>query len=179
MTHEIEIEGCLNVPTKVSLDDVVDEFLAFIESHGWYFGGGFNEFKDSIGAVFDWFKGLHIPTFHIDSYSQHTITLFGQSIGFSLPQISFYAKGGFPDTGEMFIAREAGPEMVGSIGGRTAVANNEQIVESIRQGVFEAVLAANARQGNQQQPVELYLDGKLVADSVSRHQRNSLRARGG
>ncbi len=46
MTHEIEIDGCLNVPTTVSLDDVVDEFLAFIENRGWYFGGGFNEFKD-------------------------------------------------------------------------------------------------------------------------------------
>lgn len=46
MTHEIEIDGCLNVPTDVSLNDVVDEFLAFIDNHGWYFGGGFNEFKD-------------------------------------------------------------------------------------------------------------------------------------
>ena len=46
MTHEIEIDGCLNVPTIVSLNDVVDEFLAFIENRGWYFGGGFNEFKD-------------------------------------------------------------------------------------------------------------------------------------
>ena len=46
MTHEIEIDGCLNVPTTVSLNDVVDEFLAFIENRGWYIGGGFNEFKD-------------------------------------------------------------------------------------------------------------------------------------
>lgn len=46
MTHEIEIDGCLNVPTTVSLNDVVDEFLAFIENRGWYFGGDFNEFKD-------------------------------------------------------------------------------------------------------------------------------------
>ena len=139
----------------------------------------FNELKEAIGAVFDWMKGLHVPTFHIDTYTQHSISMFGKTISFSLPQISFYAKGGFPATGELFVAREAGPEMVGSIGGRTAVANNGQIVESIRQGVFEAVLAANARQNNQQQPVELYLDGKLVADSISRHQRNSLRARGG
>lgn len=46
MTHEIEMDGCLNVPTTVSLNDVVDEFLAFIENHGWYFGGSFNELKD-------------------------------------------------------------------------------------------------------------------------------------
>ena len=40
MSHEIEIEGCLTVPDKVSLDDVVDTFLEFVESHGWYYGGG-------------------------------------------------------------------------------------------------------------------------------------------
>ncbi len=39
----------------------------------------------------------------------------------------------------MFIARENGPEMVGSIGNRTAVANNTQIVEAIKQGVKEAM----------------------------------------
>lgn len=46
MSHEIEIEGCLTVPNKISLDDVTDIFLKFVESRGWYFGGGFNEFKD-------------------------------------------------------------------------------------------------------------------------------------
>lgn len=46
MSHEIEIEGCLDVPSNISLNDVVEEFLAFIESRGWYFGGGFQEFKD-------------------------------------------------------------------------------------------------------------------------------------
>ena len=44
--------------------------------------------------------------------------------------------------------REAGPEMVGSIGGRTAVANNDQIVAGIRQGVYEAVVAALSQQSN-------------------------------
>lgn len=53
MTHEIEIDGCLNVPTIVSLNDVVDEFLAFIENRGWYFGGGFNEFKDDHYELID------------------------------------------------------------------------------------------------------------------------------
>lgn len=40
-----------------------------------------------------------------------------------------YATGGFPDQGELFIAREAGAEMVGAIGRKTAVANNDQIVD--------------------------------------------------
>lgn len=53
-----------------------------------------------------------------------------------------YAEGGFPQTGEMFLARESGPEMVGRLGKRTAVANNDQIVDGIRAGVFEAVMSA-------------------------------------
>lgn len=53
-----------------------------------------------------------------------------------------YASGGFPETGQLFLAREAGAEMVGSIGGHTAVANNDQIVQGIESGVYSAV--ANA-----------------------------------
>lgn len=52
--------------------------------------------------------------------------------------IQAYANGGFVDEGQLFIAREAGAEMVGSIGRRTAVANNDQIVEGITYGVREA-----------------------------------------
>jgi hypothetical protein len=53
--------------------------------------------------------------------------------------VSYYANGGIPDYGQMFIAREAGPELVGNIGNRTAVVNNDQIVQSVSQGVAGAV----------------------------------------
>ena len=55
---------------------------------------------------------------------------------------SNYASGGFPDTGELFVARESGAELVGSIGGHTAVANNEQIVTAISRGVYDATVSA-------------------------------------
>lgn len=55
-----------------------------------------------------------------------------------------YAEGGFPATGEMFVAREAGPELVGTIGNRTAVANNDQIISGIAEGVSDANSAQNA-----------------------------------
>ena len=42
----------------------------------------------------------------------------------------------------MFIAREAGPELVGTLGGHTAVMNNDQIVASVSAGVYQAVKAA-------------------------------------
>ena len=53
--------------------------------------------------------------------------------GFSKPKQK--ADGGFLNTGEMFVAREAGPELVGRIGSKTAVANNDQIVNSIAKGL--------------------------------------------
>lgn len=58
----------------------------------------------------------------------------------AIPTVSIprYADGGFVDQGQLFIAREAGAEMVGSIGRRTAVANNDQIVDGITYGVREA-----------------------------------------
>lgn len=56
----------------------------------------------------------------------------------SVPQIPMLADGGFVDQGQLFIAREAGAEMVGSIGRRAAVANNDQIVDGITYGVREA-----------------------------------------
>lgn len=66
----------------------------------------------------------------------------------------YYASGGFPDSGTLFMAREnASPEMVGRIGTRTAVANNDQIVAGIRAGVMDGmmeVLATTSGGGNSQ-----------------------------
>lgn len=83
-----------------------------------------------------------------------------------------YAKGGFPDMGEMFIAREAGPEMVGKIGNKNAVVNNQQIVDSVSEGVYAAVLAAMRQsEGNGGQAVNVYLDGRQITANVEKHQR--------
>lgn len=62
-----------------------------------------------------------------------------------IPHIPFFEDGGFPNEGQLFIAREAGAEMVGAMGHRTAVANNDQIVEGISAGVSianDGVIAA-------------------------------------
>lgn len=61
---------------------------------------------------------------------------------FKIPNIPAFASGGYPTTGEMFLARESGPELVGRIGSRTAVANNDQITD----GIATAVTVANAEQ---------------------------------
>lgn len=82
--------------------------------------------------------------------------------------IAAYAAGGSPGTGQMFIAREAGPELVGTIGGHTAVMNNNQIVSSVAAGVYSAVVSAmKAVGGAQSTPTfNIYVGGRKVTDVV-------------
>ena len=60
--------------------------------------------------------------------------------------------------GQMFIAREAGPELVGTLGGHTAVMNNDQIVASVSDGVYRAVRSAMGN-GNKQLNVTFKVEG--------------------
>lgn len=80
-----------------------------------------------------------------------------------MPEVKTFASGGYPAEGQMFIANEAGPEMIGSIGGRTAVANNDQIVQAVSDGVYRAVVQAFGQQKDK--PVMVYLDGEKIYDS--------------
>ena len=89
-----------------------------------------------------------------------------------------YADGGFVGSGQMFIAREAGPEMVGSIGGRTAVANNDQIVQAVSLGVYNAVVDAMGKTSGGSQPITVQIDGREVFAAV-RNQNNNFKRRTG
>lgn len=82
-----------------------------------------------------------------------------------------FASGGYPSEGQLFVAREAGPEMVGAIGGRTAVANNDQIVEGIRQGVYDAVSAAMAQNNSDDRPIRVFLDSREIKAGQTRVNR--------
>ena len=42
----IEIDGCVEVPDEVTVDNFLDLFIEFVESHDWYFGGGVQELPD-------------------------------------------------------------------------------------------------------------------------------------
>ena len=100
-------------------------------------------------AIVDWFKGKANG---------------GVFTGGSWHQIQAYAGGGLPDAGQMFVARESGPEMVGTIGGHTAVINNDQIVASVSSGVYEAVMAAMG--GQSDRPIVLNVNGKEFAKAT-------------
>lgn len=83
-------------------------------------------------------------------------------LSFSVPGL---ATGGFPSMGQMFIAREAGPELVGTIGGRNAVVNNNQIVESVSAGVYKAVREAMGS-GNRGDKIVMTLDKKVLGEAT-------------
>ncbi|MDO5549311.1 MAG: hypothetical protein Q4F79_12605 [Eubacteriales bacterium] len=101
--------------------------------------------------------------------------------------ITSYAGGGLPDEGQMFIAREAGPELVGTLGGSTtAVMNNDQIVASVSYGVQQAVagvardLVAALSGGKSNQPiiVSVQLDGKEVGRASVEYHNNVVMSTG-
>lgn len=88
------------------------------------------------------------------------------SLGFTMR-----ANGGFPKVGEMFIANEAGPELIGTMGGRTAVANNYQIEAGVARGVAQGMSASG---GGSSQPqvvnthIVVEVDGEVVAKAVDK-----------
>lgn len=111
--------------------------------------------KQATGAIKSVLETLNLPT--------------------SLPKlkVDWYANGGFPDEGQLFIAREAGAEMVGNIGSRTAVANNEQITTAIANATYEAVSKALGEQGEQKQPITVYVGNKKLYDGYGEYLTNA------
>ena len=128
-----------------------------------------NTVSGAIGSVSSLYGQAYNATLQMNELNSATATHISLSGNLHGGSGGAFAEGGFPDTGELFIARESGPELVGSIGSKTAVANNDQIISGIKQGVFEAVTQA---MGNQQGgEVVLKLDGDVLAKGVTRYQR--------
>ena len=138
-----------------------------------------NGILNIINAIIDginWIGNIRFPGLTIGEVE--IIPAFNTKL-WNIPKIPLMAEGGFPDEGQMFIAREAGPEMVGNIGRRTAVVNNEQIVASISGGVAEANEEQNALLREQNSLLRalldkesgVYLDGKNLTNSVEKYQR--------
>lgn len=92
-----------------------------------------------------------------------------------------HATGGIPKSGEMFYARENGiPEMVGRFGNKTGVANNQQIVAGISEGVYSAVVSALSGQratGGGDRNINLNVDGRTLESIVYNENQKKLRRR--
>ena len=117
-------------------------------------------YTDNLGKQIDVMENLGKDTSDLrEKYEKLFKATGGIFAGGKWLPITAYANGGGPNAGELFMAREAGPEMVGTIGGHTAVMNNDQIVASVSDGVYRAVRMASGGNSNQgTQVYNIYLD---------------------
>lgn len=125
---------------------------------------GFNHFADQMSEKF---------TFHVPDNPIVGAFDFGISIP-HIPDLALgrFDNGGFPTMGELFMANENGvAEMVGRIGNRTAVANNDQIVAAVAEGVAQAVASVLNSRDNNGQNINIYLDSKQLAIAIEKQQR--------
>ena len=115
----------------------------------------------------DGLKSVSMPTFHV-SWSSTRKNILGKIVEIPWPSISFYAQGGFPSA-DLFAANEVGnPELVGRIGNRTAVANQNQITEALKDAMLEGLMqyAMATSQNKDSAPYQINLVVKTQNDEV-------------
>ena len=94
-------------------------------------------------------------------------------------KIKFFENGGFPDVGQMFIAREAGPELVGTIGSKSAVANNYQIENGIYRAVRQAMLEGRAYEKGGDLYITIKNDDGTTIEKVIKNYNEYMKRTGG
>ena len=125
--------------------------------------GGIQWWKDMIGTWKDSDKSAGSKVLESIKHTLWDLSPIGALVNLG-KKIFGFASGGFPDAGQLFIAREAGAEMVGSLGGHTAVANNDQIVEGIREGVEAAMERQNQLLRRQNELLQALLEKEGSAE---------------
>ena len=125
--------------------------------------GGIQWWKDMIGTWGDSDKSAGTKVLESIKHTFWDLSPIGALVNLG-KKIFGFASGGFPDAGQLFIAREAGAEMVGSMGGHTAVANNDQIVEGIREGVEAAMERQNQLLRRQNELLQALLEKEGSAE---------------
>lgn len=150
-----QIEGAVESSTSNVLGSAESNLGQLPDIFDSYFGQGtdnalwhLDNFESSASSILS----------NVTSWLYDAINTANQASNISVGPVAhwggYYAEGGFPDSGTLFMAREnASPEMVGRIGTRTAVANNDQIVAGIRAGVMDGmmqVLTATSSGGGSQ-----------------------------
>jgi len=107
---------------------------------GWNFG------KNLANSVSKGFKSQKLPTLSITNNK-------GGSLGEYT--IKAYASGGLPPVGQLFMANEKGPELVGQVGGQSFVANQNQVLDLLDKKI------GSANKGTQVYNIYLDQDHKL------------------
>ena len=165
-----ELDGMTDSAVE-DLSNVMDTWVTSFEEDASGFEANASGIKNAITAMADAFKEYSDQIEGIPSKKTMTVetryTTVGGSSGGGGAVVKpvvmqTKASGGFVDSGQLFVAREAGPEMVGTIGGNTAVANNDQIVAGIQNGVAQANEQQNALLRQQNSLLARLLEKELV-----------------
>lgn len=116
-------------PALQRISVAIEDFKAKIQN-AW---NSFKQWWNDLGLEFP-----HIDTPHFKIDGEFSLAPP------KVPKVSidWYANGGFPGKGQLFVANEVGPEMVGTMDGRTAVANQQEITQGIANAVYPAVYNA-------------------------------------
>lgn len=154
----------------------LSEELGYYES---YLSGAASETQTAAGKIAAAFKGARDEVIQLNNAIGKLDGNISVNTSVKATTISKYASGGFPTTGQLFVAREAGPELVGRMGTRTAVANNDQITA----GIAAAVSSGNGDVVNalyavcnrvisaiDEKDMNAYLDTRKVTDETTRTQ---------
>ena len=138
--------------------------------------GILNSLIDYVNAILDWIRPVLQAIDAIVGFFGWQSNLGGAHIN-NIPAPAAFATGGMPEDG-LFMANHG--ELVGQFSnGNTAVANNEQIIQGIERGVYNAVTSAMANNnGNGSRDIRVFLDGKEIGAATRRYERNMNRATG-
>lgn len=171
------LAGAATMATSVALnwDFFADKIQQMLDGITAVFKGFVN---GGLGLFENFINGVIGIVNNVISFINGLVGILGIHIDL-IPEVSIprLANGGFVDEGQLFIANEAGAEMVGAMGRRTVVANNEQIVEGISAGVTVAndgVIAAIYALMNiiEDKDLSVSIGDDVIGRSYDRYSRN-------
>ena len=164
-----KLSGNLYVDMKDAGKKLVTGFVDGMNSQRWIlsntinsiFNGLDNNFAYSNGYWFGRSLGSGIHNGIVDSVRSTIDIKNKKGKTKDYYTVRAYAQGGYPESGELFYANENGPEMVGRIGNRTAVANNDQIATTLTNVLIKALDEHNSN-NNQPSKTVIYLGSKKI-----------------
>ena len=171
------LAGAATMATSVALnwDFFADKIQQMLDGITAVFKGFVN---GGLGLFENFINGVIGIVNNVISFINSLVGILGIHINL-IPEVSIprLATGGFVDEGQLFIANEAGAEMVGAMGRRTVVANNEQIVEGISAGVTianDGVIAAIYALMNiiEDKDLSVSIGDDVIGRSYDRYSRN-------
>lgn len=171
-------EGFMNAFSQLN-PDIQSQIISKMRSQGFSISSelqsGINQLKPTVTVDADTSKINEKVQQAVSTFTKFTFNLGnifkadgGVYSNGKWSPITQYANGGLPPIGQMFIARERGPELVGKIGSHTAVMNNNQIVESVKAGVYEAVAMAMGGVGSTSVDINVHAEEGIIVEKAVR-----------